>query len=43
MLTPAQKEKKITEIDAAARKLFLSSLWGDGSVKILSQIHFIRQ
>lgn len=27
MLTPAQKEKKITEIDAAARKLFLSSLW----------------
>lgn len=29
MLTPAQKEKKITEIDAAARKLFLSSLWGD--------------
>ena len=28
MLTPAQKEKKITEIDAAARKLFLSSLWG---------------
>lgn len=29
MLTPAQKEKRITQIDAAARKLFLSSIWGE--------------
>lgn len=29
MLTPAQKEKRITQIDAAARKLFLSSTWGE--------------
>lgn len=29
MLMPAQKEKRITQIDAAARKLFLSSIWGE--------------
>lgn len=29
MLTPAQKEKRITQIDTAVRKLFLSSIWGE--------------